>query len=159
MKGEIQLLAVTFHYPNRPSVNVFDKFSLTIAAGKTLALVGESGSGKSTVVGLIERFYEPVSGAVLLDGFDIRGYQLRYLRSQVRVWEGHQGAVRGTVKCMAYDCVDCVCWALAWHYPSPQAASPSPLTARVPGLRFSSGSASCLQSTKGFCAPLSIPLW
>lgn len=50
-----------------------------------MALVGESGSGKSTVVGLIERFYDPLSGRVLLDGRDIREYNVGWLRRQVRV--------------------------------------------------------------------------
>lgn len=52
-------------------------------AGKTVALVGESGSGKSTVVGLIERFYDPLEGRVLLDGVDIKSYNVRWLRQQV----------------------------------------------------------------------------
>ncbi len=52
-------------------------------AGKTVALVGSSGSGKSTVVALIERFYDPLSGSVRLDGVDIRTLKLSWLRSQV----------------------------------------------------------------------------
>jgi ABC-type bacteriocin/lantibiotic exporter with double-glycine peptidase domain len=56
-----------------------------VGAGKTVALVGESGSGKSTVVGLIERFYDPAAGAVLLDGRDIRTLNVRWLRQQVRL--------------------------------------------------------------------------
>jgi ABC-type multidrug transport system fused ATPase/permease subunit len=50
-----------------------------------VALVGESGSGKSTVVGLIERFYDPLEGRVLLDGRDIRQYNVGWLRRQVRL--------------------------------------------------------------------------
>lgn len=48
--------------------------------GQTLALVGSSGSGKSTIVGLLQRFYDPSAGIVLLDGVDIRKLQLRWLR-------------------------------------------------------------------------------
>jgi len=51
--------------------------------GKSLALVGSSGSGKSTVVGLIERFYDPLTGSVTLDGVDIRKLKLSWLRKQV----------------------------------------------------------------------------
>jgi ABC-type multidrug transport system fused ATPase/permease subunit len=56
---------------------------LTLLTGQTVALVGESGSGKSTVVGLIERFYDPLEGRVLLDGRDIRQYNVGWLRRQV----------------------------------------------------------------------------
>jgi ATP-binding cassette subfamily B (MDR/TAP) protein 1 len=58
---------------------------LILPAGQTVALVGESGSGKSTVVGLIERFYDPLEGRVLLDGRDIRQYNVGWLRRQVRL--------------------------------------------------------------------------
>ena len=51
--------------------------------GKSLALAGSSGSGKSTVVGLIERFYDPLTGSVTLDGVDIRKLKLSWLRKQV----------------------------------------------------------------------------
>ncbi|KAI8112886.1 hypothetical protein M9434_004206 [Picochlorum sp. BPE23] len=82
-KGNIELHDVTFAYPQRPDAPVFQKFNLSVEAGKTMALVGESGSGKSTVVSLIERFYDPVDGGVLLDGQDIRDLNLHWLRSHV----------------------------------------------------------------------------
>ena len=63
--GSVELRNVHFAYPARPENPVFRDFSLRVPSGKTVALVGESGSGKSTVVGLIERFYEPQQGPVI----------------------------------------------------------------------------------------------
>lgn len=54
--------------------------------GTTVALVGESGSGKSTIIQLIERFYDPVEGQVLLDGHNIKTLQVAWLRSQASLW-------------------------------------------------------------------------
>jgi len=56
---------------------------LSILAGKTVALVGQSGSGKSTVIALLERFYDPLSGEVLIDGTNIKDLQLKWLRRQI----------------------------------------------------------------------------
>ncbi|XP_056863647.1 ABC transporter B family member 2-like [Raphanus sativus] len=81
--GHIQFTDVTFSYPSRPEVVIFDKLNLAIPAGKTVALVGGSGSGKSTVISLIERFYEPTSGAVLLDGNDIKELDIKWLRGKI----------------------------------------------------------------------------
>ncbi|KAL0891056.1 hypothetical protein Bca101_015039 [Brassica carinata] len=81
--GHIQFTDVTFSYPSRPEVVIFDKLNLAIPAGKTVAFVGGSGSGKSTVISLIERFYEPTSGAVLLDGNDIRELDIKWLRGEI----------------------------------------------------------------------------
>ncbi|GAB4820940.1 hypothetical protein N2152v2_007986 [Parachlorella kessleri] len=81
--GSLEFREVVFAYPSRPDVRIFRSFDLQVPAGKTVALVGESGSGKSTVIGLIERFYDPQGGQVLLDGVDIRRLQLRFLRSQL----------------------------------------------------------------------------
>ncbi|KAJ4915495.1 ABC transporter B family member 10 [Raphanus sativus] len=81
--GEIQFRDVTFTYPSRPDVVIFDKLNLVIPAGKVVALVGGSGSGKSTVISLIERFYEPSDGAVFLDGNDIRYLDLKWLRGHI----------------------------------------------------------------------------
>ncbi|KAH9985634.1 P-loop containing nucleoside triphosphate hydrolase protein [Russula compacta] len=81
--GEITLENVDFNYPARPDVQIVKNLSLTFPAGKTTALVGASGSGKSTVVSLVERFYDPLAGSVRLDGVDIRDLNLKWLRSQI----------------------------------------------------------------------------
>lgn len=60
--GLVELKNVDFSYPSRPDVKILNNFCLSVPAGKTIALVGSSGSGKSTVVSLIERFYDPTSG-------------------------------------------------------------------------------------------------
>eukprot|EP01018_Ginkgo_biloba_P000009 Gb_36862 [translate_table: standard] len=83
MKGNIELRNVTFSYPARKDVIILDNFCLVIPLGKTAALVGESGSGKSTVVSLIERFYDPQVGSVLIDGVDVKNIQLKWLRQQI----------------------------------------------------------------------------
>ena len=82
-EGHIELRNVKHIYPSRPEVTVMEDVSLSMPAGKTTALVGPSGSGKSTVVGLVERFYMPVRGTVLLDGHDIKDLNLRWLRQQI----------------------------------------------------------------------------
>ncbi|KAG2428637.1 hypothetical protein HXX76_011344 [Chlamydomonas incerta] len=95
--GEIEFRDVRFAYPSRISVVIFNQFNLNVPAGKTVALVGESGSGKSTVVGLIERFYDPLGGSVLLDGVDVRDYNLKYLRAQIGLVSQEPLLFNGTI--------------------------------------------------------------
>ncbi|KAA8549016.1 hypothetical protein F0562_000700 [Nyssa sinensis] len=83
VKGEIELRHISFKYPIRPDVQIFRDLSLTIRSGKTVALVGESGSGKSTVISLVQRFYDPDSGHITLDGIEIQKLQLKWLRQQM----------------------------------------------------------------------------
>lgn len=83
IEGVIELQNVKMIYPSRPEVVVMEDVSLVVPAGKTTALVGASGSGKSTVVGLVENFYTPVGGRVLLDGHDIRDLNVQFLRQNV----------------------------------------------------------------------------
>ncbi|KAL2927979.1 ABC transporter B family member 15 [Bienertia sinuspersici] len=81
--GHIEIRDVYFSYPTRPDVVIFKGFSIDIEAGKSTALVGQSGSGKSTIIGLIERFYDPIKGCVKIDGCDIRAYNLRSIRRHI----------------------------------------------------------------------------
>ncbi|KAK3160969.1 hypothetical protein QOZ80_1BG0069580 [Eleusine coracana subsp. coracana] len=83
IKGHVELKDVYFSYPTRPEHLVFDGFSLQVPSGTTMALVGESGSGKSTVISLVERFYDPHAGEVLIDGVDIRRMKLTWIREKI----------------------------------------------------------------------------
>lgn len=83
IKGEIQFQNIHFSYPLRPEVTILDDFSLQIEAGSKVALVGQSGAGKSSVLALLLRFYVPREGVILIDGKDIRNYNLRKLRTQI----------------------------------------------------------------------------
>ncbi|MDC9580271.1 lipid A ABC transporter ATP-binding protein/permease MsbA [Xenorhabdus sp. PR6a] len=81
-KGNIEFRDVTFCYPTKdhPALN---HISMTIPAGKTIALVGRSGSGKSTIANLLTRFYDVNKGGIILDGHDLREYTLASLRNQI----------------------------------------------------------------------------
>jgi ABC-type multidrug transport system fused ATPase/permease subunit len=81
--GRIEFRNVHFAYPRRADVPVLAGLNLTLEAGKVTALVGDSGSGKSTVAWLLERFYDPCEGVVLLDGEPLRAYDVRWLRRQI----------------------------------------------------------------------------
>ncbi|RYR01723.1 hypothetical protein Ahy_B06g080584 isoform E [Arachis hypogaea] len=83
VNGEIKFRHVGFKYPSRPDIQIFRDLSLTIHSGKTVALVGESGSGKSTVIALLQRFFDPDFGQITLDGIEIQKLQLKWLRQQI----------------------------------------------------------------------------
>ncbi|KAI7724845.1 hypothetical protein M8C21_006959, partial [Ambrosia artemisiifolia] len=96
--GQLELKNVDFSYPSRPDVKILNNFTLSVPAGKTIALVGSSGSGKSTVVSLIERFYDPTSGQVMLDGHDIKGLNLKWLRQQIGLVSQEPALFATTIK-------------------------------------------------------------
>lgn len=83
IQGTLEFQGVKHIYPSRPEVTVLHDFDLVVPAGKVTALVGGSGSGKSTLVSLLERFYTPVGGKILLDGHDIQTLDLKMLRRQM----------------------------------------------------------------------------
>uniref|UniRef100_A0A8C5D596 Bile salt export pump n=1 Tax=Gouania willdenowi TaxID=441366 RepID=A0A8C5D596_GOUWI len=87
VKGDIEFHNVTFHYPSRPEVKILDQLSVLVKSGETTAFVGPSGAGKSTAVQLIQRFYDPREGMVTLDGHDIRGLNIQWLRSLIGIVE------------------------------------------------------------------------
>ncbi|KAM3289214.1 ABC transporter B family member 11-like [Capsicum chacoense] len=83
ISGGLELKNVHFCYPARPQEIILDGFSVSIPKGTTTALVGRSGSGKSTVISLIVRFYDPQAGEVLIDGINIKKFQLRWIRGKI----------------------------------------------------------------------------
>ncbi|MBL8529371.1 MAG: ATP-binding cassette domain-containing protein, partial [Burkholderiales bacterium] len=82
-RGEVAFDRVSFRYPSRPNLPALDALSLAASRGEKLALVGPSGAGKSTVFQLLLRFYDPESGAVRLDGVDLRAADPIAVRSRV----------------------------------------------------------------------------
>ena len=83
--GELTVKDVSFAYPARPSIQILNSISLNFPANKVTALVGASGCGKSTIISLLERFYDPAEGQICLDGHDIKDLNLQWLRSQMRL--------------------------------------------------------------------------
>ncbi|POM66019.1 ATP-binding cassette (ABC) Superfamily [Phytophthora palmivora] len=81
--GKIEFKDVLFRYPTRPEVTVLKNYNLIIEAGETVAFCGPSGGGKSTCIALLERFYDPICGQVLLDDVDLRLLNVRWLRDQI----------------------------------------------------------------------------
>uniref|UniRef100_A0A8I3N6S8 P-type phospholipid transporter n=1 Tax=Canis lupus familiaris TaxID=9615 RepID=A0A8I3N6S8_CANLF len=84
-EGNVTFNEVMFNYPTRPKVPVLQGLSLKVKKGQTLALVGSSGCGKSTVVQLLERFYDPVAGTVLLDGQEAKKLNIQWLRAHLGI--------------------------------------------------------------------------
>jgi ABC-type multidrug transport system fused ATPase/permease subunit len=83
IKGQIKVKDVYFSYPTRPGDQVLNGLSVKIKPGQTVAFVGPSGSGKSSIVSLLERFYDPSHGSICLDGVCIKDINVRHLRSNI----------------------------------------------------------------------------
>ncbi|KAI9311518.1 P-loop containing nucleoside triphosphate hydrolase protein [Dichotomocladium elegans] len=83
--GDIEFRNVQFKYPTRPDVPILKDLTLKVKPGMTVAFVGPSGSGKSTSVQLIQRFYDPLAGEVLIDGNNVKDLNVKWLRSKIGV--------------------------------------------------------------------------
>jgi len=97
VKGKVTFKNVDFHYPTRPNVAVLDQCNLTARPGKVVALVGPSGSGKSSVMLLLERFYNVAAGKILLDGHDISKMNPKWLRQQIGIVSQEPVLFAGTI--------------------------------------------------------------
>ncbi|XP_007954825.2 ATP-dependent translocase ABCB1 [Orycteropus afer afer] len=85
LEGNVTFDEVMFNYPTRPDIPVLRGLSFKVKKGQTLALVGSSGCGKSTVVQLLERFYDPLAGKVLIDGNEIKHLNVQWLRAHLGI--------------------------------------------------------------------------
>jgi ATP-binding cassette subfamily B (MDR/TAP) protein 1 len=83
LDGDVEFENVHFSYPERQDATVLNGFSLKVPAGKTVALCGGSGCGKSTSIQLLQRFYEPLTGCIKIDGHNIKDLNLAWMRGQM----------------------------------------------------------------------------
>ncbi|QDT85394.1 peptidase domain-containing ABC transporter [Gimesia chilikensis] len=97
LQGRIEFQDVHFSY-NADTADILDGVNLEIEAGSTVAIVGRSGSGKTTLLNLLQQFYRPNSGKILIDGFDLSAVDLRSLRSQLGVVPQSPDIFSGTIR-------------------------------------------------------------
>jgi ATP-binding cassette subfamily B (MDR/TAP) protein 1 len=97
IKGHVKLDNLSFTYPTR-QVPVLQNVTIEVFPGQTVALVGESGSGKSTIFGMIERYYDPNNGRVLIDGHDIREFDPHWYHSHVALVSQEPILFSGTIE-------------------------------------------------------------
>jgi len=83
VRGEIRFDAVNFNYPARPDIPALQDVNLTIKPGETVALVGPSGAGKTTIIQMIQRFYDPLSGQITLDGMPLQSMNRHHFRQHM----------------------------------------------------------------------------
>ena len=98
LTGDIEFKNVHFAYPSRPGVRILNGISFHANRGQTIALVGSSGSGKSTCIQLLQRFYDPDSGSVFIDGQSVADYNLRWLREHIGVVSQEPILFQATIK-------------------------------------------------------------
>ncbi len=96
--GTVTFRDVCFKYPGSAGDNVLDHVNLTVHKGETLAIIGATGSGKSTLVNMIPRFYDTVSGDVLVDGVNVRDWNLHALRQRISFVLQKSELFSGTVR-------------------------------------------------------------
>uniref|UniRef100_A0A3B4G2M6 Antigen peptide transporter 2-like n=1 Tax=Pundamilia nyererei TaxID=303518 RepID=A0A3B4G2M6_9CICH len=98
LRGHISFRSLNFTYPANPNKTVLQDFSLELKPGQMMALVGPSGEGKSTCVSLLERFYDPQEGEILLDGKPLKSYDHQFLHKKISVVNQDPVLFSGTIK-------------------------------------------------------------
>ena len=96
--GNIAFTNVSFSYPSRSEVNVLTNFNMLVNAKQTVALVGTSGAGKSTVLALIQRYYDVNTGNIYIDGLDIRSLTSQFLHRAVSIVPQEPTLFSGTIQ-------------------------------------------------------------
>ena len=97
LAGEVEFRDVTFTYPDSQSP-MLEHVSFTVKPGQTIAFIGSTGSGKSTLINLVPRFYDATEGQVLVDGVDVRDYELKALRDKIGYVPQTSVLFKGTVE-------------------------------------------------------------
>ncbi len=98
IQGRIEFKRVDFAYPTRPQCLILQDFSLDVKAGTSIGLVGRSGCGKSTIIGLIQRFYDVDRGAVKVDGMDVREMDILWYRGITALVSQEPAIFSGSVR-------------------------------------------------------------
>ncbi|CAH8853029.1 unnamed protein product [Trichobilharzia szidati] len=96
--GSVTFRHVNFTYPTRPDIPVLSNFCLTIESGQTVALVGSSGSGKSTIIHMLQRFYDPTEGEILIQGINLRELDMTVYRNQIGCVQQEPVLFDGTIR-------------------------------------------------------------
>jgi ATP-binding cassette subfamily B protein len=116
-RGRLSFEHVTFRYPTRPDTSALHDFSLDVAPGETVAVVGPSGAGKSTLIQLAQRFYDPQSGSVRLDGVDLREADPAEIRARLAMVPQETvifaASARDNLRYGRWDASDAELWAAA----------------------------------------------
>lgn len=115
--GAVAFEHVTFRYPTRTEVSALADFSLTVEPGETVAVVGPSGAGKSTLFQLLQRFYDPETGTVRIDGIDVRDADPADVRARMAIVPQETvifaASARDNLRYGAWDASDDAIWAAA----------------------------------------------
>ena len=98
IEGRIEFKKVDFAYPTRPECLILQDFSLDVKAGTSVGLVGRSGCGKSTIIGLIQRFYDVDRGSVRIDGMDVREMNILWFRGFTALVSQEPAMFSGSVR-------------------------------------------------------------
>ncbi|KAF9134279.1 Multidrug resistance protein 1 [Mortierella sp. 14UC] len=98
LQGHIVVKDVNFAYPSRPNIPILKDMNIEVKPGQTVALVGHSGSGKSTIIGLIERFYDPAAGSITVDGIEVKDFNIRHLRDSIGLVSQEPVLFNATIK-------------------------------------------------------------